>query len=137
MTAQERFERGLTDLLNVIDAQRQAYDLEQQYVVAQENAAAQFVALYRSLGGGWELYQSIPPIPPPMPAIFAAFKRLLAPMQDRSGMTVALGKNHRPAGRCGSAQLVTIVELSARRISAAPRQSTNGQNQWRSRLCFE
>jgi hypothetical protein len=27
--AQERFERGLTDSLNVIDAQRQAYDLEQ------------------------------------------------------------------------------------------------------------
>jgi outer membrane protein TolC len=42
----------LTDSLNAIDAQRQAYDLEQQYVVAQENAAGQFVALYRSLGGG-------------------------------------------------------------------------------------
>jgi len=40
----------LTDSLNAIDAQRQAYDLEQQYVVAQENAAGQ--ALYRSLGGG-------------------------------------------------------------------------------------
>jgi NodT family efflux transporter outer membrane factor (OMF) lipoprotein len=77
--AEERFERGLTDSLNVIDAQRQADDLELQYVVAQENAAAQFVALYRSLGGGWERYQSIPPIPPPLPAIFAAFKRLLAP----------------------------------------------------------
>ena len=77
--AQERFERGLTNSLNVIDAQRQAYDLEQQYVVALENAAVQYVALYRSLGGGWELYQSIPPIPPPMPAIFAAFKRLLTP----------------------------------------------------------
>jgi NodT family efflux transporter outer membrane factor (OMF) lipoprotein len=77
--AEQRFERGLTDSLNVIDAQRQAYDLEQQYVIAQATAAAHFVTLYRSLGGGWELYQSIPPIPPPMPAIFAAFKRLLAP----------------------------------------------------------
>jgi NodT family efflux transporter outer membrane factor (OMF) lipoprotein len=77
--AQERFERGLTDSLNVIDAQRQAYELEQQYVVAQASAAAQFVTLYRSLGGGWELYQLLPPIPQPMPAILAAFKRLLAP----------------------------------------------------------
>jgi hypothetical protein len=39
----------------------------------------QFVILYRSLGGGWEPYQLVPPIPQPMPAIIAAFKRLLAP----------------------------------------------------------
>ena len=77
--AQQRFERGLTDSLNVIDAQRQAYELEQQYVIAQASAAAQFVTLYRSLGGGWEPYQFVPPIPQPLPAILAAFKRLLAP----------------------------------------------------------
>jgi NodT family efflux transporter outer membrane factor (OMF) lipoprotein len=77
--AQQRFERGLTDSLNVIDAQRQAYELEQQYVIAQASAATQFVTLYRSLGGGWEPYQAVPPIPQPMPAILAAFKRLLAP----------------------------------------------------------
>ena len=77
--AQQRFERGLTNSLNVIDAQRQASELEQQYVIAQASAAAQFVIFYRSLGGGWEPYQFVPPIPQPMPAIFAAFKRLLAP----------------------------------------------------------
>jgi outer membrane protein TolC len=77
--AEQRFERGLTDSLNVIDAQRQAYELEQQYVIAQASAAAQFVILYRSLGGGWEPYQLVPPIPQPMPAIIAAFRRLLAP----------------------------------------------------------
>ena len=60
--AQQRFERGVTDLLNVIDAQRQEYVLEQEYVAAQATAAEQFVALYRSLGGGWEGYQSLPPI---------------------------------------------------------------------------
>jgi len=37
--AEQRFERGLTDSLNVIDAQRQAYELEQQYVTAQASAA--------------------------------------------------------------------------------------------------
>jgi len=77
--AEQRFELGLTDSLNVIDAQRQAYELEQQYVTAHASAAAQFVILYRSLGGGWEPYQLVPPIPQPMPAIIAAFRRLLAP----------------------------------------------------------
>jgi NodT family efflux transporter outer membrane factor (OMF) lipoprotein len=76
--AQQRFDRGVTDSLNVIDAQRQEYILEQEYVAAQANAAEQFVALYRSLGGGWEDYQSLPPIPPPLPAIAAALKRLWA-----------------------------------------------------------
>ena len=74
--AQQRFDRGVTDSLNVIDAQRQLYVLEQEYVVAQANAAEQFVTLYKSLGGGWEDYQSLPPIPAPLPAIAAAFKRL-------------------------------------------------------------
>jgi NodT family efflux transporter outer membrane factor (OMF) lipoprotein len=77
--ATERFDRGLTDSLNVIDAQRQEYEIEQQYVSAQENAAAQLVTLYKSLGGGWEDYQVFPPIPPPLPAVAAAFKRLLLP----------------------------------------------------------
>jgi NodT family efflux transporter outer membrane factor (OMF) lipoprotein len=81
--ATERFDRGLTDSLNVIDAQRQEYEIEQQYVSAQESAAAQFVTLYKSLGAGWEDYQVFPPIPPPLPAVAAAFKRLLTPGATR------------------------------------------------------
>ncbi len=77
--ATERFDRGLTDSLNVIDAQRQEFEIEQQYVSAQQSAAAQFVTLYKSLGGGWEDYQIFPPIPRPLPAVAAAFRRLLAP----------------------------------------------------------
>jgi len=77
--ATERFDRGLTDSLNVIDAQRQEYEIEQQYVSAQESAAAQFVTLYKSLGGGWEDYQIFPPIRPPLPAVAAAFRSLFAP----------------------------------------------------------
>jgi NodT family efflux transporter outer membrane factor (OMF) lipoprotein len=41
MLSTKRFNRGLTDSLNVIDAQRQEYDLEAQYVMAQQNAAEQ------------------------------------------------------------------------------------------------
>jgi outer membrane protein TolC len=77
--ATERFDRGLTDSLNVIDAQRQEYEIEQQYVAAQESAAAQLVTLYKSLGSGWEDYQVFPPVRPPLPAIAAAFKNLFAP----------------------------------------------------------
>ncbi len=77
--ATERFDRGLTDSLNVIDAERQEYQIEEQYVMAQQTAAEQLVTLYKSLGGGWEDYQFLPPIPRPMPAVAAAFRRLLAP----------------------------------------------------------
>ena len=77
--ATERFDRGLTDSLNVIDAQRQEFAIEQEYVLTQQSAAAQFVILYKSLGGGWEDYQIFPPIPPPLPAVAAAFRNLLAP----------------------------------------------------------
>ncbi|HZO24129.1 MAG TPA: efflux transporter outer membrane subunit [Steroidobacteraceae bacterium] len=76
--ATERYERGLTDFLNVIDAQRQNYDIEEQYTDAQVGVAEEFVALYRSFGGGWEDYQSLPPAHIPEPAIIAAFHRVLA-----------------------------------------------------------
>jgi NodT family efflux transporter outer membrane factor (OMF) lipoprotein len=78
--AQQRFDRGLIDSLNVIDALRQQYDLEEQYVQAQQAAADQFVTLYRSLGGGWENYQNIPAIDHPLPAIAAAVKRAIEPV---------------------------------------------------------
>jgi NodT family efflux transporter outer membrane factor (OMF) lipoprotein len=77
--ATERYDRGLTDFLNVLDAERQEYELEQQYAAAQQTAAEQFIVLYRGLGGGWEEYQSIPPIRQPQPAVLAAFRRLLGP----------------------------------------------------------
>lgn len=77
--ASQRYDRGLTDYLNVVDAQRQEYDLAAQYASAQMTAAEQLVALYKGLGGGWEQYQSIPPIRQPQPAVVAAFRRVLAP----------------------------------------------------------
>jgi NodT family efflux transporter outer membrane factor (OMF) lipoprotein len=80
--ASERYKRGLTDFLNVLDAQRQEYDLEDQYAVAQTATADAFVTLYKALGGGWENYQSIPPIRRPLPAIVAAFTRLFRPPVD-------------------------------------------------------
>ena len=77
--ATERFDRGLIDSLNVIDAQRQEYAIEEQYVLAQQSAAALFVTLYKSLGDGWEGYQIFPPIRHQLPAVAAAFRSLLVP----------------------------------------------------------
>jgi len=77
--ADERYERGLTDFLNVVDAERQEYDIEEQYAGAQVAAAEQFIELYRSLGGGWQNYQALPPIHRPLPAVVAMFQRVLSP----------------------------------------------------------
>ncbi|HEY8032748.1 MAG TPA: TolC family protein, partial [Methylocella sp.] len=81
--ASERYDRGLTDYLNVLDAERQEYDLEQQYVSTQQVAAEQLTTLYKALGGGWEPHQIIPPIKQPQPAIVAAARRLLSPDEAR------------------------------------------------------
>jgi outer membrane protein TolC len=75
--ANERYIRGLTDFLNLVDAERQQYDIEAQYTAAQLAAAEQFIALYRSLGGGWENYQQLPSPHFPEPAVVAAFHRVL------------------------------------------------------------
>jgi NodT family efflux transporter outer membrane factor (OMF) lipoprotein len=79
--ARERYERGLTDFLNVLDAQREEYGLEDQVVIAKQSVVIQFVTVYKALGGGWELYESLPPIPKPQPAILATFRRLSQPGQ--------------------------------------------------------
>ncbi len=77
--AQERYDRGLTDYLKLVDAQREGYAIQIEYIDAQTSADEQFVALYRSLGGGWQKYQQLPDIRRPQPAIIAAFRRLVSP----------------------------------------------------------
>jgi NodT family efflux transporter outer membrane factor (OMF) lipoprotein len=80
--ANARYDRGLTDYLNVVDAERQFYDLQIQYAGAQVAQGEQFVQLYKSLGGGWENYQAIPAIRRPQPAIIAAFRRVLGSQRN-------------------------------------------------------
>ncbi len=81
MLASERYDRGLTDYLNVVDAERQLYVLEAELVTAQQTAGEDFVAAFKSLGGGWEGYQQAPPDRLPQPALVAMFERLLNPPQ--------------------------------------------------------
>lgn len=79
-----RYERGLTEFLNVVDAERELYAKEDERIVAQEAVALQFVLLYKALGGGWERYELLPPIREPEPAIVAMFRRLSNQWQYRS-----------------------------------------------------
>jgi NodT family efflux transporter outer membrane factor (OMF) lipoprotein len=72
----QRYNRGFTNYLDVLDAQRELYALQAQYATTQEEVVLQFIALYRALGGGWEKYQSLPPIRKPQPAIIAAVQRI-------------------------------------------------------------
>jgi outer membrane protein TolC len=87
--ASERYERGLTDFLNVLDAERQQYELEAQYVISQRIAGVQLVALYKALGGGWEHCQAVPPIRTPEPAIAAAARESsgLRPISTDPGLS--------------------------------------------------
>jgi outer membrane protein TolC len=80
--ANERYTRGLTDFLNVVDAEREEYDIEEQYTNAQVSVDEDFIALYKSLGGGWEQFQALPPVHIPQPAIVAAFHRVLSRGND-------------------------------------------------------
>src|ERR1700727_1279857 len=50
--ATERYDRGLTDFLNVLDAERQQFTLAQQRAEVLRLAGDSFVALYKALGGG-------------------------------------------------------------------------------------
>jgi NodT family efflux transporter outer membrane factor (OMF) lipoprotein len=81
--ATERYDRGLTDFLNVLDAERQEFDLEARYVATRQAAADALVALYKALGGGWSPNEPIPPIPTPQPAAVAAAKYLLSRPQTQ------------------------------------------------------
>ncbi|MCL2430323.1 MAG: efflux transporter outer membrane subunit [Alphaproteobacteria bacterium] len=74
--ATERYERGVTDFLYVLDAQREDYAIAEQTAVAAESVVLDYVAFYKALGGGWELYADLPPIKPAQPAVMATVRRV-------------------------------------------------------------
>ena len=51
--AQQRFEAGLTDFLQVLDAQRTLLDAESQLIQGQTAAATSLAAFYKATGGSW------------------------------------------------------------------------------------
>ncbi len=53
--ANELYVRGLNDFLNVLDTQRSLYAAENDLAQSEATMAANLVALYKALGGGWEI----------------------------------------------------------------------------------
>lgn len=52
--ARSRYEQGIADFLQVLDAQRSLLAAEQQYAESTTTVSTNLVALYKALGGGWE-----------------------------------------------------------------------------------
>lgn len=74
--ATERYQLGITNYLYVIDAERQEYEIADQHALAQEAVIFQYIFLYKALGGGWELYDELPPLKGVDPAVVATVRRL-------------------------------------------------------------
>lgn len=53
--ATQLYAEGQTDFLNVIEAQRSLYGSEDALVQSRQAVVTDFVALYKALGGGWEM----------------------------------------------------------------------------------
>jgi len=49
------YSRGLTNFLDVLEAERDLYDAERRRVESEAAVTVRLVALYKALGGGWEI----------------------------------------------------------------------------------
>jgi NodT family efflux transporter outer membrane factor (OMF) lipoprotein len=59
-----RYQEGFSGYQRVLDAQRALFTQQQQYVATQGSAVRNLVALYKSLGGGWENGDGLPYVDP-------------------------------------------------------------------------
>jgi outer membrane protein TolC len=73
----ERYKRGDTEFRALLSEQRWKYAREEQVAIAAEKATLRYIAFYKALGGGWELYEELPPLPPVQPAVVAGVGRLI------------------------------------------------------------
>ena len=53
--ARQRYENGATDFLTVLDAERVLYGAQDELAQSNTRTATALVAVYKSLGGGWEI----------------------------------------------------------------------------------
>jgi NodT family efflux transporter outer membrane factor (OMF) lipoprotein len=57
--ARDRYNAGLTDFYNVLDAQRALLELEDELTLSRAEVASNLARLYKALGGGWEYYDNL------------------------------------------------------------------------------
>jgi outer membrane protein TolC len=71
----ERYKRGDAEFHTLLGEQRWKYARDEQVAFAAEIATLRYVAFYKALGGGWELYDELPPVRPVQPAVVASVRR--------------------------------------------------------------
>jgi multidrug efflux system outer membrane protein len=54
----ELYSRGLEDFLTVLDAQRSLFSVEDELVQSERSVVVNLIAVYKALGGGWEIATS-------------------------------------------------------------------------------
>jgi outer membrane protein TolC len=52
--ANQLYDNGLSNFINVLDAERSLYQAQDALVQSDRTISANLIALYKSLGGGWE-----------------------------------------------------------------------------------
>jgi hypothetical protein len=52
-----RYQEGFADYQRVLDAQQALFTQQQRYASNRGNVVRNFIAIYRSLGGGWQSSQ--------------------------------------------------------------------------------
>ncbi|HXI83150.1 MAG TPA: efflux transporter outer membrane subunit [Verrucomicrobiae bacterium] len=57
--AHQRYEAGASDFLSVLDAERSLLEAQDRLAASQTQTATSLVAVYKALGGGWEIATSI------------------------------------------------------------------------------
>ena len=58
--ANQLYANGLSNFINVLDAERSLYQAQDALVQSDRTISANLIALYKSLGGGWETLDGQP-----------------------------------------------------------------------------
>ena len=53
-----RYQNGVDDFLTVLDAERRLLEAEDLLAVSQVQTALELVAVYKALGGGWQVSEA-------------------------------------------------------------------------------
>jgi len=53
--ANQLYSNGLANFINVLDAERSLYQVQDQLVQSERAVSANLISLYKALGGGWEM----------------------------------------------------------------------------------
>ncbi len=58
--AKQQYDQGITDFLTVLDAERAEFGTQDSVAQSERNISTDLIALYKALGGGWEVALPLP-----------------------------------------------------------------------------